>query len=122
MILTGLNMYLKQSIREIYTGHWQNGYSVRQWPVKPRFTPRSSYIKDTKIVLDAFLFNNQHHGTDQGESGAIQEKDHSPSLHLDVVAIEKGDLGSPYGRQLYFLLIRENISHVIWGAIEEIDT
>ena len=32
---------------------------------------------------------------DQGYSGAIQGQEYRPPLHLVVVAIEKGDMGSP---------------------------
>ena len=30
------------------TGHWHNGYSIRQWPGRPGFNPRSSHTKDSK--------------------------------------------------------------------------
>ena len=45
---------------------------------------------------------------DQGQSGAIQVKELRPSLHLGVVAIQKGAFGSlsTKGRQLYFYLFQ----------------
>ena len=30
------------------TGHWPRGYSVRQWPGRSGFNPRSSHTKDSK--------------------------------------------------------------------------
>ena len=42
----------------IYTQvHWPGG-SVRQWPNRPAFNPKSSHMK---IVLDTPLFNTQHY-------------------------------------------------------------
>ena len=35
--------------------------SVRQWPGRPGFNPRSSHTKDSKMVLDASLLNAQHY-------------------------------------------------------------
>ena len=32
----------------LLTGHWHNGYSVRQWPGRPGFNHRSSHTKDSK--------------------------------------------------------------------------
>ena len=52
-----------------------------------------SYQRLKKIVLDAALLNTQH-----------QEMEYSPSLHLGVVAIEKGALRSPSTRVANFLL------------------
>ena len=47
-------------ICNIYTGHWHNGLSVRQWPGRPGFNPRSIHTKDFEMVLDASLLNTQH--------------------------------------------------------------
>ena len=30
------------------TGYWPSGLSVRQWPGRPGFNPRSSHTKDSK--------------------------------------------------------------------------
>ena len=38
-----------------------NQYSVHQWSWRLGFNPRSSYTKDSKIVLDAALLNTQHY-------------------------------------------------------------
>ena len=35
--------------------------SVRQSSRRPKFNPRSSYTKDSQIVLDAALLNTQHY-------------------------------------------------------------
>ena len=51
--------------------------------------------KTQKRVLDASLLNSQHYKVRIKESGAIQGKELRPSLHLNVVAIEKGVFESP---------------------------
>ena len=39
-----------------------NFVSVRQWPGRPGFNPRSSHTKDfKKMVLDTTLLNTQHY-------------------------------------------------------------
>ena len=43
------------------TGQWHNGQSVRQWPGRPRFNPRWSHTKASKMVLYATLINTQHY-------------------------------------------------------------
>ena len=43
----------------VCTGHWHDGYSVRQWLGRPGFNPRSSHTKDSKKVLDVCLLNTQ---------------------------------------------------------------
>ena len=59
------------------------------------FNPRSSYTKDSKMVLDASLLNTQHYKV-RIKIKMEQSRDRScASLHLGVVAIEKGDLVSP---------------------------
>ena len=54
-----------------------------------------SYQRLKKMVLDATLLNTQHYKVRIKGSGAIQGKELDPPLHLGVVAIEKGALGSP---------------------------
>ena len=41
--------------------HSNNGLNVSQWSWRPRFNPRSSYTKDSEMVLDAYLVNTQHY-------------------------------------------------------------
>ena len=69
--------------------------SVRQRPGRPRFNLRSSHTKDSKMVLDASLFNTQHYKVRIKGRGEILGKDQCPPLHLGVVAIEKGAFGLP---------------------------
>ena len=38
-----------------------SGLSVRQWSGRLGFNPRSSYIKDLKMVLDTSLLNTQQY-------------------------------------------------------------
>ena len=56
--------------------------------------PKSTYTKDSKMVLYAALLNTQHY-KDQGWSTAIQGMEWFPLLRLGVEAIEKGALGLP---------------------------
>ena len=49
-----------------------------------------------KMVLGAALFNTQHYNVRiKGKEEQSREKKSRPSLHLGVVAIEKGAFGSP---------------------------
>ena len=34
--------------KQLHFGHWHDGQSVRQWPGRPGFHPRSSHTKDQK--------------------------------------------------------------------------
>ena len=63
--------------------------------------------KTLKMVLDASLLNTQHYKVRiKGKVEQSRERSNPVTLHLSVVAIEKGAFGSPSteGRQLYFLL------------------
>ena len=72
------------------------------------------------MVADASLLNTQYYKvriTSKVEQS--RERSSAPPLHLDVVAIEKGDLGVTldYGRQLYFtsnsyIYIKQNVENV----------
>ena len=79
--------------------------SVRQWPGRPGFNPRSSHTKDSKMVLDASLLNTQHYKVrikgkvEQSREGVAPSPTHWCSSY------RKGRLRVTldYGRQLYFL-------------------
>ena len=48
------------------------------------------------MVLDTSLFNTQHYKVRiKGKVEQSRERSSTPTLHLDVVAIEKGAFGSP---------------------------
>ena len=53
-----------------------------------------SYQK-LKMVLDTSFLNTQHYKVWIKSKWSNSGKGVTPSLHLDVVAIEKGDFGSP---------------------------
>ena len=60
------------------------------------FNNRSSHTKDSKMVLDASLLNTQHDKVRiKGKVKQSSEWSSVPSLHLSVLAIEKGAFGSP---------------------------
>ena len=40
-----------------YNNYWHNGESVRHWPGRLGFNPRSNHTKDSKMVLDATSLN-----------------------------------------------------------------
>ena len=85
-------------------GHWPNCLSVRQWPARPRFNPRSSRTKNSKIVFDATLLNTQHHKV--GVKWSNPEKGVVPSPTPWYSSYGKGSLRITfdYGCQLCFLL------------------
>ena len=70
--------------------------SVRQWPRRPGFNPRSSHTKDSKkwylmppcLTLSIIRYGSRVKWSNPG-------KELRPPLHLGVVAIEKGAFGSP---------------------------
>ena len=43
-----LNIHISNVYVYMYTGHWHNGLSVRQWPGRPGFNRQSSHTKDFK--------------------------------------------------------------------------
>ena len=52
-----------------------SGESVRQWPGRSGFNPRSSHTKDSKIVFDTALLNTQHYKVQiKGEVEQSREK------------------------------------------------
>ena len=70
--------------------------SVCQWSRRPGFNPRWSHTKDSKMVLNAALLNTQHYKVGiKGKIEQSRERSSPPLLHLGVVAIEKGAIGSP---------------------------
>ena len=58
-----------------YKAHWHNGLSVRQWPGKPEFNPRSSHTKDSKkryfippcLTLSIIRYGSRVSGEIQGK-------------------------------------------------------
>ena len=66
-----------------------------------------SYQRLKKMVLDSTLLNTQHYKVwIKGKVEQSRGKEKRPLLHLGVVAIKKGDFGSPStkGRQLSLLI------------------
>ena len=62
--------------------------------------------KTQKMVLDASLLNTQHYKVRiKGKVEQSKEKESHPPLHLGVVAIEKGDFGSPSTMFANFILL-----------------
>ena len=41
-------LFIHKYIYVYILAHWPSGLSVCQWPGRPQFNPRSSYIKDSK--------------------------------------------------------------------------
>ena len=62
-------------------------------PGDPGLIPGRVIPKTQKMVLDISLLNTQHHKV--CIKGKIQGKEHDPSRHLGVVAIQKKAFGSP---------------------------
>ena len=52
--------------------------SIRQWPGRPGFNPRSSHTKDSKMVLDDSLFNAQHYKV--GINGKVDQSGENSSV------------------------------------------
>ena len=74
----------------VFGGYWPSGLSVHQRSGRPGLYPRSCHTKDFKIVLDTSLLNAQQYKVRiKGKVEQSRERS-STSLHLGVVAIEKG--------------------------------
>ena len=74
---------------------WSSGLSVRQWPGRPGFNPRSRHTKDLKLVHDISLLKTQHYkACIKGKVEQSGGRSSALPLHLGVVAIEKGAFGS----------------------------
>ena len=68
---------------------------TRQWLGRFRFNPRLSPTKTSKMVLDAPLLSTQYYNVQIKGKVEQSRKRSSTSLHLGVVANEKGAIRSP---------------------------
>ena len=69
--------------------------SVRLWFGRLGFNPRSNHTKDSKMIFDTSWLNTQHSRVRNKGKWINLGKRVALSLHLDVVAIEKGPFESP---------------------------
>ena len=84
LICLFLTFYYKHYI----AGHWHDGYSVRQWPWRPGFNPRSVIPETKTMLLDATLLNTQHYKVRiKGKVSQSWKKSIALPQHLGVVAI-----------------------------------
>ena len=60
---------------------------------KPKFIPRSSHTKDSRLVLDIALLNTQHYKV-RTKVKVDQSRERCSTLHYAVVAVQKGALKS----------------------------
>ena len=91
--------FLKYSL---IPAHLPSEKSVRQWPGRPAFNPRSSHTKDSKMLLDTSLLIGyvsrvkwSNEIRIKGKLDKILGKEWCLSLYFGVVAIEKGAFVSP---------------------------
>ena len=75
--------------------------------------------KTLKMVLDASLLNTQHYKVRiKGKVEQSRGIELHPPLHLGVVAIEKGDLGSPLTTVANFTLYQSDYNFPEWQLVD----
>ena len=89
-----MTLYQTRFIEELHPSDRKVVFANRSG--RPRFNPRSSHIKDSKMVLGATLLNTQHYEVKiKGKMEAMLEMEECPLPHLGVAAMEKGVFGYP---------------------------
>ena len=90
--------------------------SVRRWPRRPGFNPRSSHANDPKVVLEASLINTQLYNVRNKGKWINPGKRKSSAFlqHFCVVAIEKELSGHPRLRSTN-LCFNDGLLRKNWG-------